>query len=189
MWKTIYAGIVAVLFCLSLYSCSTTGPVYSKNIFIGKQLLKEKEYTEAGKRFQEAALKTRDSVSLTFMAIAEYKMGNQESAEKLIEEAAKEKPDLFCQLRTFGYRAIIYMKRDKVAGIVALKDYIDRYEHTYFLETIKDLRKMAESGNVDETRMENIIDEQIMWYENEMEEYLTNNVGFIADRQRMFFLE
>jgi tetratricopeptide (TPR) repeat protein len=189
MRKAVYAGIIAVLFCLPLYSCSTTYSVYSKDIFIGKQLLKEKEYIEAEKHFQEAALKIRDSAPLTFMAIAEHKMGNLENAVKLIEEAAEEKPDLFYQLRTFGYRAIIYMKQDKAAGMAALKDYIDRYEHTYYLDTIKDLRKMANSGNVDEARMENIIDEQITWYENEMEEYLANNVGFIADRQRMFFIE
>jgi tetratricopeptide (TPR) repeat protein len=189
MRKTIYAGILAVLVCLSFNSCSTTGSVYSKNIFIGKQLLKEKEYAEAGRHFQEAVLSIRDSASLTFMAIAEYKMGNLENAVKLIEEAAKGKPDLFYELRTSGYRAIIYMRQDKAAGMAALRDYIDRYEHAYYLDTIRNLRKMANSGNVDEMRMENIIDEQITWYEKEMEEYLTNNVGFIADRQRMFFHE
>jgi hypothetical protein len=187
MWKTLYAGILTVFFCLSFYSCSATNSVYSKNMFIGKQLLQEKEYAEAGTHFQEATLAIRDSASLTFMAIAEHKMGNQESAEKLIGEATKEKPDLFYELRTFGYRAIIYMKRNKAEGTAALKDYLYRYEHVYYLGTIKDLRKMAQSGNIDETRMEAIIDEQVTWYENEMEQYLTNNVGFIADRQRMFF--
>jgi tetratricopeptide (TPR) repeat protein len=180
MREALYAGIVAVFFCLPLYSCSTAYSVYSKNIFVGKQLLKEKEYVEAERRFQEAALRIRDSVSLTFLAVTEYRMGNLESAGKLIEEAAQEKPDLLYQARTFGYRAIIYTKRDKAAGIVVLKDYVDRYEHFYPLETIKDLRKMAESGNIDETRMESIIDEQIWWYENDMEQFLMTGDGFYA---------
>jgi hypothetical protein len=178
MRKTVYAGILAALFCLPLYSCSTAYSVYSRNIFVGKQLLKEKEYTEAEKRFQEAALKIRDSVPLTFLAITEYRMGNLESAGKLIEEAAQGKSDMLYRFRTFGYRAIIHMKQNKAAGVSALKDYIDRYEHVYPLETIKELRKMVQSGNVDEMRMENIIDEQIWWYENDMEQFLANGDGF-----------
>jgi hypothetical protein len=186
MRKAIYTGVLAVFFCLSLSSCSTTYSVYSKNIFEGKQFLREKEYAEAEKHFQEAALEIRDSVSLTFMAVAEYRMGNLENAGKLIEEAAQGKPDLLYQFRTFGYRAIIYMKRHRAAGIAALKDYVDRYEHVYPLETIKELRKMVQSGNVDETRMENIIDEQIWWYENDMEQFLANGGGFYGRDRGVF---
>jgi hypothetical protein len=187
MRKTVYAGIVAVLFCWPLYSCSTTYSVYSKNIFVGKQLLKEKEYAEAGKRFQEAVLKIRDSVSLTFMAVAEYRMGHLESAGKLIDEAAQGRSDMLYQIRTLGYRAIIHMKQNKAAGVSALKDYVDRYEHVYPLETIKELRKMAQSGDVDEMRMENIIDEQIWWYERDMEQFFITGDGFYGQGNAIFF--
>jgi len=189
MRKTIYAGIITAFFCSFLWSCTTTYSIYSKNLFTGKQLLKEEEYAEASRHFQNAILQMRDSVSLTFMAVAEYKMGNLENAEKWIREAEREKPDIQYIVRTFGYRAIIYMKRNKAAGMEALKDYVDRYQHFYPLETIKVLQRMVRTGNIDEKMMEKIIDEQISWYETEMEEYLTNNVGFIADKNRIFFID
>jgi len=189
MRKTIYTGIITAIFCSILCSCSTTYSIYSKDIFAGKGLLKEQEYAEAARHFQNAVLQIRDSASLTFMAVAEYKMGNLESAEKWIREAEREKPDIRYVVRTFGYRAIIYMKRDRAAGMEALKDYVDRYQHFYPLETIKVLQRMVRTGNIDEKMMEKIIDEQITWYETEMEEYLTNNVGFIADKNKIFFTD
>lgn len=189
MRKTIYAGIIIAFFCSFLCSCTTTYSIYSNNLFAGKQLLKEEEYAEASRHFQNAILQMRDSVSLTFMAVAEYKMGNLENAEKWIREAEREKPDIQYIVRTFGYRAIIYMKRNKAAGMEALKDYVYRYQHFYPLETIKVLQRMVRTGNIDEKMMEKIIDEQISWYETEMEEYLTNNVGFIADKNRIFFID
>ena len=70
------------------------------------------------------------------------------------------------------------MKRDNIAGLAALKDYIDRYDNAYPLETIRALRKMVESGNVDQARMEKIIEEQIWWYESETEQYLSTGTGF-----------
>jgi tetratricopeptide (TPR) repeat protein len=178
MRKTIYIGIVAVFFCSALSSCSTAFLKYRQDIFAGKPLLNEQEYTEAQKLFQDAVSNIRDQVSLTFLAVTEYKMGNLENAEKLIQEAAQANPSTLYNIRTFGYRAIIVMKRDKTAGLTALKDYIDRYDYTYPLETVRDLRKMVASGNVDQARMEKIIDEQIWWYESEMELYLSTGNGF-----------
>lgn len=178
MRKTIHTGIVAVFFCLALCSCSTTYSKYAHDIFAGKPLLNEQEYTEAEKLFQDAVSNIRDQESLTFLAVTEYKMGNLENAEKLIQEAAQSKPSMLYNIRTFGYRAIIVMKRDKTEGLAALKDYIDRYDHAYPLETIGDLRKIVASGNVDQARMEKIIEEQIRWYESELEQYLSTGTGF-----------
>lgn len=182
MRKTIYSGIVTVFLCLALCSCSTTYTVYSQNIFTGKKLLEEKEYAESRKYFQEAARNIRDSVSLTFLAVAEYRTGNLENAGRLIQEAAREELDVLYFVRTFGYKAIIVMKQDRAAGIVALKDYINRYNTVYPLKTIKDLRKMVEAGIVDEARMETIINEQIWWYERDMEEFLTTGGGYYGER-------
>ncbi len=134
-------------------------------------------------------LQIRDSASLTFMAVAEYKMGNLESAEKWIREAEKEKPEMQYLVRTSGYRAIIYMKRDRTAGMQALKDYIDCYEQHDPLMTIEKLIEMVKTGNINETMMETVIDEQITWYETEMEEYLTNNVGFLANKNRLSIID
>jgi tetratricopeptide (TPR) repeat protein len=180
MRKTIYTIIAALICALPLYSCSTTYTLYSDNIYRGKQLLLDKEYRAAEKHFKEAMNNIRDAVSLTFLTVAEYKIGNLEGAGKLIEEAAKEKPDILYLVRTFGYRAIIFMNRDKAQGIAALKDYIDRYEHLYPLESIGELEGMVRKGDIDKERMEKIIEEQIGWYEKEMEQYLTTRTGFYA---------
>ncbi|MBA4390955.1 MAG: hypothetical protein C0399_08455 [Syntrophus sp. (in: bacteria)] len=180
MRKTIYTVIVVLFLCLSMYSCSTMYALYNDNIYRGKQLLLDKEYTAAEKHFQQAMNSLRDAVSLTFLAVAEYKMGNLEAAGKLIEEAAKEKPDTLYQIRTFGYRAIILTKLDKIHGMMALKDYINRYENLYPLESIGELKGMVQKGNIDAEQMEKTIEEQIEWYEKEMEQYLTTRTGFYA---------
>ena len=79
MRKTIYFGIVAVFFCSVLCSCSTTYSKYAHDIFTGKPLLNEQEYTQAEKLFQDAVSNLRNQVSLTFLAVTEYKMGNLET--------------------------------------------------------------------------------------------------------------
>ncbi len=180
MRKTIYSVIATLFLCLLLNACSTTYSLYNENIFKGKQLLLNKDYTAAEKHFKEATNNLRDAVSLTFLAVAEYKMGHLEDARKLIEEAAKEKPDILYFVRTFGYRAMIITRLDRTQGISALKDYIDRYEHVYPLESIRDLQVMVRKGDIDKDRMERIIEEQIEWYEKEMEQYLTTRTGFYA---------
>ncbi|HVN96916.1 MAG TPA: hypothetical protein VMT62_10830 [Syntrophorhabdaceae bacterium] len=178
MRKTIHIGIVAILFGFTLWSCSTTYTKYSSDIRDGKEFLNEQEYAKAEGAFQDAVNNQRDQASLAFLAITEYRMGNLESAEKLIQEAAQSKTSTLYNIRAFGYRAIILMKRDKAQGLVALKDYISRYEYSYPLPSIKDLKKMVATGAVDEARLEKIIDDEIWWYETEVEQYLSTGTGF-----------
>jgi tetratricopeptide (TPR) repeat protein len=146
-------------------------------MFVGKALFKQKEYEGAKKHFQEASENQKDSISLTYLAIVSYKMNDIENAERLIKEAEKMNGNIY-YLRTIGYKAIILLNKDKKAGLLALKDYLDYYKHCYPLMTIQEIEKMWMEGIIDIGNLETLMEEQISWYEDEMEQYLSTGTGF-----------
>ncbi len=180
MRKTLRAGITIICCIVGLVACATTYRVYSVDLFEGKKLLARKDYQGARAYFEQANRAMPDSVSATYLAVVAYKTGDLETAQRWIGEALKEKPDQLCVFRTYGYRALIYLKRDRKTGMIALKDYIDRYGTSFPLESIDEVKRMWEGGNIDEARLEKLIEEQIEWYEKEMEQYLTSHTGFFA---------
>lgn len=113
--------------------------------------------------------------------------GRHERAAVLIGQAEKSPPDRLTYLRIYGYKALILLNTDSALGMKALDDYIRRYESDFPLESIKDLRTMRESGRIDKKRLEVLIDEQVQWYEKEMELYIYNNVGFYAREKGLTF--
>jgi tetratricopeptide (TPR) repeat protein len=178
MWKALLSGIFIIALPLSFTSCSTTYIKYSQNIFDGKRLLEKGEYQKAKEHFQEATLYSKDFQSLTYLAIAYYKMGDIENAAVLIQEAAKITIYDYRYLRTLGYGALILLKRDKEEGLEALKNYLILYRRCSPLLTIKDVRQMEETGQVDIDRLEKLIEEQVSWYENDIEQFKSTGTGF-----------
>jgi len=178
MRKTLYTGIVITTFLFNFASCSTPHLIYSQNIFVGKELFKQKEYEGAKKHFQEASKNQKDSISLTYLAIVSYKMNDIENAERLIKEAEKLNGKNIYYLRTLGYKAIILLNKDKKAGLLALKGYLDYYKHYYPLMTIQEVEKMWMEGTIDMGNLETLMEEQISWYEDEIEQYLSTGTGF-----------
>jgi tetratricopeptide (TPR) repeat protein len=178
MRKTLYTGVVITTFLFNFASCSTPYFIYSQNIFVGKALFKQKEYEGAKKYFQEASKNQRDSISLTYLARVSYKMNDIENAERLIKEAEKVSGNNFYYLRTIGYKAIILLNKDKKAGLLALKDYLDYYKHQCPLMTIQEVEKMWMDGKIEIGNLETLMEEQISWYEDEIEQHLSTGTGF-----------
>ena len=178
MWKTVYTGILTASLILFLLSCSTAYLSYPRNMFIGKELFKQKEYVKAGGYFQGALKDQRDAYSLTYLAIINYKMNNMDNAERLIREAERIGVNDLCYLRTIGYKALILLNKDKKEGLEALRYYIEQYKYLYPLMTIQDVEDIWKHGGTDMDRLEKLMEEQITWYEDEMEQFISTGTGF-----------
>lgn len=180
MRKTIYIGITIICLILFLGACVTPTPyqIYLYDMIMGKDLLKDKQYTDAKRYFQDASALYRDSTALTYLAVVEYKMDNIESALTCLQEAEKASTDKMFYLRTLGYKTLILFKIDKEKGTVALRDYVNYYQYQYPLISIKDVREMLQAGQVDNKRLEELIDEQVSTYEQEIDQYLKDGTGF-----------
>ncbi len=179
MRKTIHAGIGVIFLSVLLCSCTAYG-IYSRDLTAGKNLFETGRYDEAQKYFQDAARRNIDGAAFTYLAAVAYKQNDLDRAGDLIANAEQSPPDMLSSLRMYGYKALILLSSDSPRGMTALKEYIDRYNGLFPLESIKDIRDMWQSGNVDKNRLEAIMDEQIKWYEQDMELYIYNKVGFYA---------
>jgi tetratricopeptide (TPR) repeat protein len=180
MWKTIYTGISGIALLFLLCSCASfaTYSEYSRDMFEGKRFFKDQEYKEAQQFFQKAVDTVKDSASLTYLAITCYKTDNLNRAEQLIIEADKLDPNNYIHLRTKGYKALILLKKDKKEGMAALKEYIDYYRHSDPLMTIDKVEGMWRSGNIDMNKLEDLVEEQVSWWENDVEQYYSTGTGF-----------
>ena len=179
MWKAVRSGFGLIAVSFLLFSC-TTYAEYSRKLLAGKDLFNAGRYEEAQRSFQEAAKAYNDAAAFTYLAATAYKRGQLESARALIEQAEKSPPDRLSYLRMYGYKALILLGVDNTLGMKALDDYVRRYECDYPLVSINDVKAMRQSGAIDRGRLEALIDEQVQWYEKEMELYIYNNVGFYA---------
>jgi len=179
MWKTVRAGIVITVLSFAFCAC-TTYRFYAKNLFAGKELFEKGRYAEAQKHFEDAARENIDGAALTYLAFIAYKRGDIDKAQSLISGAEKASPDMLSSLRMYGYKALILLAANGPDGMAALKDYIDRYSGLYPLESIGEVKNMWTSGKVDRVRLEVLIDEQVKWYEQDIELYIYNNVGFYS---------
>jgi tetratricopeptide (TPR) repeat protein len=149
-----------------------------KNMFAGKQFLREGEYSDAAKAFQQAYEIGGDPSALIFMAVAQYKLGDFNGSEKSIEEAEKRYPDGMYTLRLLGYKSLVLLKKNKTRAPEALETYTDRYSRLYPDATIEDLRRMAKGREIDEQRTEKLIDAQVSRYEEDMDQFLTTGTGY-----------
>jgi tetratricopeptide (TPR) repeat protein len=179
MRKAVRSGFGLIAGSFLLFSC-TTYAEYSRKLLAGKDLFNAGRYEEAQRPLQEAARAYKDAAALTYLAATAYKRGQFESARALIEQAEKSPPDRLSYLRMYGYKALIFLGVDDTLGMLALDDYVKRYECDYPLASINAVKAMRQSGAIDRGSLEALIDEQVQWYEKEMELYIYNNVGFYA---------
>jgi len=165
-----------------LSACSTTYYAYSRGIFHGKESLKKGDYAEAKRDFEGAYLSEKTPDALMYLAIVDYKTNNLDSAERLIREAEIMGSGNYHYLRVLGYKALILLKKSSDQGLEALDHYIAFYALHDPLMSINDVRQMAQSGNIDMARLESLIEEQVSWFENDVELYLSTGVGYYDGR-------
>jgi len=165
-----------------LNACSTPYHAYSQGIFQGKEALKKGDYAGAKRDFEEAYQNDKSPEALMYLAIIDYKTNNLDSAEKLIREAEMMGSGNYHYLRVLGYKALILLKKNKELGLEALDRYVSFYALSDPLMSINDVKEMVRSGNVDMPRLENLIEEQVSWFENDVELYWSTGVGYYDGR-------
>lgn len=153
--------------------------VYSKNLFQGKQEMKRGEFQMAQAYFIKATESQRLTEGLAFAATASYKINDLKVAESYIEEAEKQDTGSVTKLRIAGYKALIYLKEGKEnEGMKALQEYVALYSHLDPLMNIREVQAMAIKNDVDMGKLEALLDEQITWHEDEIEQYEKTGTGF-----------
>jgi len=179
MRKAVHAGIGIVLVACLFCSC-TTYSIYSRQLVAGKDLLSERRYDEAQSRLTDAARYNIDGAALTYLAVVAYRQNELGKALGYVTSAEKSPPDMLSSLRMYGYKALILIGLRDPAAIKALKEYTDRYDAYYPLESVNDVKEMWRTGAVDRPRLEVIMEEQLQLHEQDMELYIYSKVGFYS---------
>ena len=170
-------GIMVSVFFLG--ACSAAYIAYQQDMFDGMNLLRQKEYEEARVFFIKAMEEQRDAKSLAFAATASYKLNDLTSADRYLTEAEKLGKYGFSLLRISGYKALVLLGENRKAeGMEALKDYIGYYGHVYPMPSIETVERMWKKDKVDMPVLENLIDEQVTTYEQDIDQYLTTRTGW-----------
>ena len=183
MRKTVHAGIGIILVACFVCSC-TTYSIYSRNVVAGKNLVSEKKYDDAAWYLAEAARYNVDGAAFTYLAVAAYHQGELDKALGYVKSAEKSPPDILTSLRMYGYKALILIGLKDPGAMKALKEYTDRYDAFYPLESINEIKAMWRTGTVDRPRLETVIEEQLTTHEEDLDLYIYNNVGFYARDNR-----
>ena len=163
-------------------ACSTTHSAYGKGMFDGKDALKRGDYAGAKRSFEDAYQTDKSFDALMYLAIVDYKTNNLDSAERLIRAAETMSSGNYHYLRVLGYKALILLKKSRDQGLEALDHYVAFYALHDPLMSINDVHAMARSGSIDIPRLENLIEEQVSWYERDIELYMGSGVGYYDAR-------
>lgn len=174
---------VVMVFILSASLSYASYSVYSHNLFQGKQLMKRGDFQEARMHFVRAFEAQKLPEALAFAAAASYKMNDVKAAENYITEAEKQQSKGVSELRIAGYKALIYFKEERTSeGMKALQDYITLYRHLDPLMSIQEVETMIRREKIDLGRLELLLDEQVTWREDEIEQFQKTGTGFYGRR-------
>jgi tetratricopeptide (TPR) repeat protein len=168
-----------------LLSCSTPSSIYLDNMFWGKKALDETDYQQAKDCFMKAAEAYRNASALAFAATASYKLGDLSGAEQTIGEA--ERLDrghtfdgrYFPSVRIMGYKALILLTEEREdEGIESLSQYLEMYKHIHSGSTVREIEVMVRKRQFNLARLEVLIDDEVKWYEDDVDQYLRTGTGY-----------
>ena len=168
-----------------LLSCSTPSSIYLDNMFWGKKALDETDYQQAKDCFMKAAEAYRNASALAFAATASYKLGDLSGAEQTIAEA--ERLDrghtfdgrYFPSVRIMGYKALILLREEKEDEGIEHTQPIpgDVQTHSFRFHGPGD-RGDGEEEAVQSRQTGRLIDDQVKWYEDDVDQYLRTGTGY-----------
>jgi len=151
-------------------------------MFYGEKALRSGYYDEAKQNFEEAYEKNKTPEALMYLAMVDYKTNNLDSAESLVREAELMGSVNYHYLRVLGYKALILLKKNSDEGLEALDQYVGFYASCDPLMSIQEVRRMAQNSNIDMPLLEKLIEEQVSWFENDVELYWSSGVGYYDAR-------
>jgi tetratricopeptide (TPR) repeat protein len=178
MRETLRPGFIGILGLLLLLSSCATHSVYYTGLFEGKRFLQSGQYDKALARFKAAEADHRDGESLAFLATALYKTGDFQTALAVTGASLTIDPYGFYALRALGYRALALFRLANPEASKALEGYLNLYRLRFPLTSIEEIGIMMERKQFDLPKLERLIDEQVQWYEGEVDQYLNSKTGF-----------
>jgi hypothetical protein len=184
--KSVFRFSLLTVFCIIILAlssgCSATYHAYCKDIRHGSEALKSNDYGAARRNFEEAYQNGKSLDALMYLAIIDYKTNNLDSAERLIREAEIMGGGNYHYLRVLGYKALILLKKNRDQGLEALDRYVVFYSRIDPLTSISEVRSMVVSGNIDTVLLNKLIEDQVSWYESDVEQYWSTGTGWYADK-------
>lgn len=178
LWKALRSGIIIILFLAAAAGCSGTYGLQRSALVQGKYFYGKGDYMQAREHFEEAVRYGRDPEVLAYLAVIRYRTQDLRGAMELIGEAGDIDARSPVFLRIAGYRALILLGKEGDGGLPALKDYVDMYSYSYPLDSLRDVKAMAESGKVDRERLLDLIESQVSWYEKDVEQFRSTGTGY-----------
>ncbi len=187
MWKAIHPGgikdlqriCLIIISIILLCSCSMIKQfnLYTQGIEEGKRYIKNGEYEKARPYFELARKQLNYYLPLVYLSYIDFKANRIDDALRWIEEAERKMVADEYNLRLLGYKALILLKKDRVEGLKALNIYLENYERVYPLISITEVIRMRDSGDIDEKNLERLIQEQVEFYEDGIEQFLNTRTG------------
>lgn len=187
MWKAIHPGgikdlqriCLIIISIILLCSCSMIKQfnLYTQGIEEGKRCIKNGEYEKARPYFELARKQLNYYLPLVYLSYIDFKANRIDDALGWIEEAERKMVADEYNLRLLGYKALILLKKDRVEGLKALNIYLENYERVYPLISITEVIRMRDSGDIDEKNLERLIQEQVEFYEDGIEQFLNTRTG------------
>jgi len=151
--------------------------LYTQGIEEGKRYIKNGEYEKARPYFELARKQLNYYLPLVYLSYIDFKANRIDDALGWIEEAERKMVADEYNLRLLGYKALILLKKDRVEGLKALNIYLENYERVYPLISITEVIRMRDSGDIDEKNLERLIQEQVEFYEDGIEQFLNTRTG------------
>ncbi len=178
-----FTAVLMVFLSLPVFvSCSTQYGAYSKEIYTGKKLLEEKEYEKSKELFSQASRDQRNSTSLAMLGTTYYKMGDIANAESSIKEAEKIDKNSESYMRILGYKSLILLKQGDPDGYKALRQYADYVKNLNLPFEMHDILSMIAKQTADMAILDATIEKQIIWYENEMDNWNSGVPSYFSDK-------
>lgn len=187
MWKAIHPGgikdlqriCLIIISIILLCSCSMIKQfnLYTQGIEEGKRYIKNGEYEKARPYFELARKQLNYYLPLVYLSYIDFKANRIDDALRWIEEAERKMVADEYNLRLLGYKALILLKKDRVEGLKALNIYLENYERVYPLISITEVIRMRDSGDIDEKSLDRLIQEQVEFYEDGIEQFLNTRTG------------
>lgn len=163
-------------------SCSTQYAVYSKEMFLGKILFQDKEFEKAKEYFIRASQAQQDSASFALLGSTYYKTGDMANAELSILGAEKIDRNSYYRLRILGYKSLLMLRQNKSEGFEALRQYVLFLKALNLPFDTHDMNLMIDTKRVDIGMLETKIEEQSIWYENEMERFNAGEPCYFTEK-------
>ena len=179
LWKALRAGLV--ILTLFAASCSAPYTAYRHDLVQGQTLLRQRDYDDARKAFERAALAMPDAEAYALAATASYKANDMAGVWQYLEQAERARGmKSFSAFRIMAYKALVLFKTGRDAeAFNVLKDYTYAYSNAFISSNTRDIELVWKRQRVENlAQLEKMLDEDVGAYEESIEQFYSTGTGY-----------